>query len=55
MKTYDPHKSTNDVRQGNRRKANMRVLVISTALIVLAFIVLYVIYTMTQPGTTGVA
>ncbi|WDR04110.1 hypothetical protein PSQ19_08945 [Devosia algicola] len=53
METYDPHKSTNEARQGNRRKANLRVLVISMALIVIAFIVLYAIYTMTQPGTAG--
>jgi len=41
METYDAHKSTTEVRQGNRRMMNTRVLIISTALVVLALIFLF--------------
>lgn len=52
METYDPHKSATEVRQASPRKMNMRVLVTSMIGIVVAFAVIYVIYTLTQsnPG-----
>lgn len=37
MKTYDAHKSTSEVRQGSGRKTNLRVLLISGFVIVVAF------------------
>ena len=37
MKTYDAHKSTSEVRQGSDRKTNLRVLLISGFVIVVAF------------------
>jgi hypothetical protein len=51
METYDPHKSTNDVRQGNRRMMSMRVLVFSVIGILIVFAILYVIFTMNTPPT----
>jgi len=52
METYDPHKSATEVRQASPRKMNMRVLVTSMIGIVVAFAVIYAIYTLTQsnPG-----
>lgn len=40
METYDPHKTVPEVRQGNRRRMNLRVLVISLIGIVVAFSIL---------------
>jgi hypothetical protein len=39
--TYDPDRSTTEVRQGDRRRMNLRVLLISSAAIVLVFALLY--------------
>lgn len=39
--TYDPHKTDTEIRQGNRRKMNLRVLLISGAAIVAVFALLY--------------
>ncbi len=44
MKTYDPHKSTTEVRQGSRRLMNFRVLIWSLLGIVIAFAVIYLVY-----------
>ena len=49
METYDPNKNTTEVRQASPRKMNLRVLVISLIGIVVAFAVIYLIYTMMQP------
>lgn len=51
METYDAKKSANDVRQGNRRQMNMRVLVISTIAIIVMFALLYFVFL--QPGLNG--
>lgn len=48
METYDPHKSTTDVRQASPRKMNLRVLVTSLIGVVVLFAVIYLIYTLTQ-------
>ncbi|MCW5720258.1 MAG: hypothetical protein KIS86_03855 [Devosia sp.] len=48
METYDPNKSTTEVRQASPRKMNMRVLVISLVGIVVVFAILYLIYAATQ-------
>jgi hypothetical protein len=50
METYDPHKSKSEVRQGGERKMNMRVLVTSLSLIVLAFAAIYLIFSLMQGG-----
>jgi hypothetical protein len=43
QETYDPHKSDTEIRQGNKRQMNLRVLVISGVLIVAAFAVIYLV------------
>lgn len=50
MKTYDTEKTPTQARQGNTRQMNMRVLVISTAAIVVLFGLLYLLF---QPGMGG--
>ncbi len=48
METYDPHKSTTEVRQASPRRMNLRVLVLSLIGIVVLFAVVYLIFTLTQ-------
>jgi len=43
-KTFDPHKSTNDVRQGNGRQMNSRVLFWSMGGVVIAFVLVYLVF-----------
>jgi hypothetical protein len=50
METYDPHKDTTEVRQGNPRKMNLRVLTYSLIGIVVVFLVLYFVFGMMQPA-----
>lgn len=39
--TYDPHKTATEIRQGNPRRMNLRVLLISGCLVVAAFTLIY--------------
>lgn len=48
VETYDPKKSETQVRQGNPRKMNLRVLIVSLVGIVAVFALIYLIYTLTQ-------
>lgn len=48
METYDPNKSTTDVRQASPRKMNLRVLVTSLVGIVVLFVIIYLVFTLTQ-------
>jgi len=50
MDTYDPHKNTNEVRQGSRRMTNFRVLLLSGVGIVVLFIILYFVFAMQPPA-----
>lgn len=52
METYDPHKTTTEVRQASPRRMNMRVLVTSLIGIVVLFAAIYLVYMLTQsnPG-----
>jgi len=50
METYDPHKSTTEVRQASPRKMNARVLVMSLIGVVIAFVVIYIVYSMAMPA-----
>lgn len=58
MQTYDPHKSTTEVRQASPRKLNLRVLVWSLMAIIVAFGLIFLYFTVFQsppPNTsTGV-
>ncbi len=50
METYDPQKNQTEVRQASPRKMNLRVLIISLSLIVVAFAVIYLVFSMMQPA-----
>lgn len=50
MPTYDPHKSTTEVRQGNRRMMNLRVLIFSVAIVVIAFVLIMVVFALLPQG-----
>lgn len=43
QETYDPHKTDTEIRQGNERKTNLRVLVFSGIMIVAAFAAIYLV------------
>jgi Fe2+ transport system protein B len=53
METYDPHKNTTEVRQASPRKMNSRVLVLSLIGVVIAFVVIYMIYSFAMPAAGG--
>ncbi len=48
QETYDPHKTDTEIRQGSRRKMNLRVLLFSSLLIVVVFAVVYFVGYATQ-------
>jgi hypothetical protein len=48
MKTYDPDKTTTEVRQGSPRKMNARVLVTSMIGVIVLFAIIYLVFTLTQ-------
>lgn len=50
METYDPHKSTTEVRGANRRTTNLRVLIVGVVAIVVLFAVIYFVYGMGSAG-----
>lgn len=50
MKTYDPHKSTTEVRQASPRRMNLRVLVISLVAVVIIFAIVLTVFSNSQPG-----
>jgi t-SNARE complex subunit (syntaxin) len=52
METYDPNKKTTEVRQGNKRQMNLRVLGFSLIAIVVIFAVIFGIYSMMAPPAT---
>ena len=49
MEVYDPHKSTTEIRQANRRLDNFWVLVISTALVVALLAIVYIVFSLNTP------
>ena len=51
METYDSKKSTTEVRQGDRRQMNLRVLVIAMVVVVLAFGAIWWFFLAAPPGT----
>ena len=50
METFDPHRSTTEVRGANRRTTNFRVLIIGVVAIVILFAILYFVYGMGSAG-----
>lgn len=53
MQTYDPDKNPTEVRQASPRKMNLRVLMMSLAAVVLAFVIIYLVFSVMQPGNPG--
>lgn len=52
METYDPQKSTTEVRQASPRKMNFRVLLFSLVGIVIVFAIIYLVFGAMQPAPT---
>ena len=53
METYDPHKTTTEVRQGSRTLDNFWVLVISTVAVVAVFAIMYLVFFAGTPPTAN--
>ncbi len=53
MEVYDPHKSTTEVRQANRSLDNFWVLIISIALVVALFAIVYMVFFANAPIGTA--
>ncbi|HEY4202941.1 MAG TPA: hypothetical protein VGM83_20515 [Devosiaceae bacterium] len=49
MQTYDPKKSTSEVRQGSGRLMNLRVLIFSVVGIIVVFALIYMLFGMHTP------
>ena len=52
MKVYDPHKSTTEVRQASSRLGNFWVLIVSTALVVALFAIIFLVFAANTPANT---
>lgn len=50
METYDPNKNATEVRQASPRRMNLRVLTISMVAIVIAFVVIFAVFSVMQPA-----
>jgi hypothetical protein len=50
MQTYDANKKTTEVRQGDRRRMTLRVLVIATLAVVVAFALIWVFFSFLPQG-----
>lgn len=51
METYDPHKSTTEVRQGSRTLDNFWVLVVSVVAVVALFAIIFLIFFANTPAS----
>lgn len=49
METYDAHKTDTEARQGSHTHANLRVMLISLAIVIAAFLVIYFVFFATTP------
>jgi hypothetical protein len=50
MQTYDPNKSTTEVRQASPRLGNFRVLIFSMLGVVVLFAIIFMLFTVFAPG-----
>jgi len=48
MQTYDPHKTTTEVRQGSDRRMNLRVLLFSLVAVVILFAIVFAVFSATS-------
>lgn len=53
MQTYDPHKSTVEVRQGDRRQNTKWVLIISTVVAIILLALIYWWFAVYNPGLSA--
>lgn len=53
MEVYDPHKTTTEIRQASPRLGNFWVLIVSTALVVALFAIIYIVFFNTTPPTAN--
>jgi flagellar basal body-associated protein FliL len=53
MRTVDPHKTTTDVRQADRKRGTLWVLIVSVIIIFLVFAGMWWWYTLGTPHTAG--
>ena len=53
MEVYDPHKTTTEVRQASPRLGNFWVLIVSTALVVALFAIVYIVFFANTPSTAN--
>jgi hypothetical protein len=53
METYDPHKSTTEVRQANRTLDNFWVLIISTVAVIALFAIIFLVFFNNTPPTAS--
>ena len=53
MRVYDPHKSTVEVRQADRRQGTKWVLFISVAAVIIAFALIYWWFAVYNPGMSA--
>ena len=51
METYDPKKTTTEVRGGSRRLDNFWVLIISVVVLVIAFAVIFFVFNANTPSS----
>jgi hypothetical protein len=54
VEVYDPHKTKTEVRQANSRLGNFWVLIVSTALIIGLFAIVFIFFSTTQTPPTAV-
>jgi hypothetical protein len=52
METYDPQKSTVEVRQADRHQMNKRVLIVALAGVVIAFALIYIWFSIYGAGNS---
>ncbi len=53
MRTYDAHKSTVEVRQGDRRQGTKWMLILSTAGVIVLFALIYWWFAVYDPGLSA--
>jgi hypothetical protein len=53
MEVYDPHKSTTEIRQASSRLGNFWVLIVSTALVIALFAIVFIVFFANTPPSAA--
>ena len=53
MEVYDPHKTTTEIRQANGRLGNFWVLIVSTALVIALFAIVFIVFFANTPPSAA--